>query len=51
VEIEELIRNVALEQKLYKEQLKGISEFQAQRKSKPEYWSFLEITEHLFSLW
>jgi|UniRef100_UPI00404A237B hypothetical protein len=48
MEIEKLIQNVALERNLYLEQLKGISELQAQWKSIPEEWNLIEITEHLF---
>jgi hypothetical protein len=48
VNIEKLIRNVAIERNLYLEQLKDISELQAQWKSIPEEWNLIEITEHLF---
>ncbi len=46
--IENLINDVFLERKLFVEQLRDISEAQAQLKSKPEDWNLIEITEHLF---
>ena len=46
--VEILIQKVAIERKLFIDQLINISESQAQWKLKPEEWNICEITEHLF---
>lgn len=43
-----LVEQVAIERKMYIDQLANISESQAQWKPNPEDWNMIEITEHLF---
>lgn len=45
---ENLIQSVAVERKLYLDQLIAISEAQAQWRLKPYEWNLIDITEHLF---
>jgi len=47
--VKKLIREVSAARNTYLDQLKNISEFQAQWKPKPEVWNAIDITEHL--LW
>jgi len=46
--IADLVGQVAIERKMYIDQLANISESQAQWKPNPEDWNMIEITEHLF---
>jgi len=46
--IANLLEQVAIERKLYIDQLANVSNQQAQWKQNPEDWNMVEITEHLF---
>jgi hypothetical protein len=46
--VKRLINEVSAARKAYLDQLKNISAVQAQWKPKPDVWSVVEITEHLF---
>jgi hypothetical protein len=46
--VQKLIGEVSSARKAYLNQIKNISEIQAQWKPEPEVWSVIEITEHLF---
>lgn len=46
--VDNLIQEVAVERKLFLDQLLNVSELQAQWKPTPEEWNLIEITEHLY---